>query len=133
MLIHKSTMGVLNTYWTGAHRIVPGSIAPEPVMREYTFQSAPDLGPEEWWEVPAASALGRKIRMYYPWITPVVDEAGALTDVELQREAPDGELEARKAALKDEAARRGYRTAGKVRPKGLMPFLVQQKAPAPQG
>ena len=71
--------------------------------------------------------------MYYPWITPVVDEAGALTDVELQREAPDGELEARKAALKDEAARRGYRTAGKVRPKGLMPFLVQQKAPAPQG
>ena len=125
MLIHKQTMGVLQTYWTGAHRVVPGSAVPEPVMKEYTFRAAPELSPEEWWEVPMSSKLGKKIRMYYPWITPVVDEAGELTDVEIQREVPDGEAEARRAALKEEAARRGYRAAGRVRPRNMMPFLAK--------
>ena len=102
-------------------------------MKEYTFRTSPELSPEEWWEVPMSSKLGKKIRMYYPWITPVVDEAGKLTDVEIQREVPDGEAEARRAALKEEAARRGYRAAGRVRPKGLRPFLMQQtKNPTPQ-
>ena len=53
-------------------------------MKEYTFRTSPELSPEEWWEVPMSSKLGKKIRMYYPWITPVVDEAGKLTDVEIQ-------------------------------------------------
>ena len=126
MLIHKQTMGVLDTFWTGENHLDTKSGLQVPVEREYTFRTAPELSPEEWWEVSRGSKLGKKLRMYYPWVTPVVDEAGELTDVEIQREPPDGEQEARKTALKEEAARRGYRAAGKVRPKGLMPFLVQQ-------
>ena len=133
MLIHKQTMGVLDTFWTGENHLDPKSGLQVPVEREYTFRTAPELSPEEWWEVSRGSKLGKKLRMYYPWVTPVVDEAGELTDVEIQREPPDGEQEARKTALKEEAARRGYRAAGRVRPKGLMPFLMQQtKNPTPQ-
>lgn len=133
MLIHKQTMGVLDTFWTGENHLDTKSGLQVPVEREYTFRTAPELSPEEWWEVSRGSKLGKKLRMYYPWVTPVVDEAGELTDVEIQREPPDGEQEARKTALKEEAARRGYRAAGRVRPKGLMPFLMQQtKNPTPQ-
>ena len=123
MLIHKRTMGVLDTCWTGETHLDPKSGLQMPVEREYTFRTAPELSPEEWWEVSRGSKLGKKLRMYYPWITPVVDEAGMLADVELQRETPAGELEAGRAVLKGEAARRGYRTAGRVRPKNMMPFL----------
>lgn len=133
MLIHKQTMGVLDTFWTGENHLDTKSGLQVPVEREYTFRTAPELSPEEWWEVSRGSKLGKKLRMYYPWVTPVVDEAGELTDVEIQREPPDGEQEARKTALKEEAARRGYRAAGRVRPKGLMPFLMQQtKKTTPQ-
>lgn len=126
-------MGVLDTFWTGENHLDTKSGLQVPVEREYTFRTAPELSPEEWWEVSRGSKLGKKLRMYYPWVTPVVDEAGELTDVEIQREPPDGEQEARKTALKEEAARRGYRAAGRVRPKGLMPFLMQQtKNPTPQ-
>ena len=125
MLIHKSTMGVLDTFWTGETRLDPKSGLQVPVEREYTFRSAPELSLAEWWEVPRSSKLGRKLRLYYPWVTPIVDEAGELTDVELQREAPDGEQLARKAELEQEAARRGYRAAGRVRPRNMMPFLAK--------
>lgn len=123
MLIHKQTMGVLDTYWTGSYRLEVSTGMQVPVEREYTYKSAPELSAAEWWEVPRNSKLGKKLRMYYPWITPVVDEAGELVDVELQLAAPDEDQAARKAALKQEAARRGYRRTGRVRPKGMMPFL----------
>ena len=63
--------------------------------------------------------------MYYPWVTPVVDEAGELTDVELPETAQSKEQAARKTALKEEAARRGYQAAGHVRPRNMMPFLAK--------
>lgn len=120
-------MGVLDLYWTGETRLDPASGVHVPVEREYTFRTAPELPPEEWWEVSHGSKLGKKLRTYYPWVTPVVDEAGELTDVELQREAPDGEQQAQLAARKEEAARRGYRAAGRVRPRNMMPFLAKGK------
>ena len=133
MLIHKETMGVLDTYWTGTYRLEVSTGLQTPVEQEYSFCTAPELSPAEWWEVPRNSKLGRKLRMYYPWVDPVVDETGELMDVELQREAPGGKQRARKAELEQEAARLGYRAAGRVRPKGLMPFLMQQtEKPAPQ-
>ena len=133
MLIHKQTMGVLDTFWTGENHLDPKSRLQLPVEREYTFRTAPELSPEEWWEVPRSSKLGKKLRMYYPWVTPVVDEAGELTDVELPETARSQEQAARKSALKEEAARRGYQAAGRIRPKGLMPFLMQQtEKPAPK-
>lgn len=116
-------MGVLDTYWTGAYRLDPSTGLQIPVEQEYTYKNAPELDPSEWWETSRNSKLGKKLRMYYPWVDPVVDEAGELVDVELQPAAPDEDQAARKAALKQEAARRGYRRAGRVRPKGMMPFL----------
>ena len=125
MLIHKQTMGVLDTFWTGENHLDTKSGLQVPVEREYTFRTAPELSPEEWWEVSRGSKLGKKLRMYYPWVDPVVDEDGGLTDVEIQREAPDGDAEARRAALKEEAARRGYQAAGHVRPRNMMLFLAK--------
>ena len=125
VLIHKSTMGVLDTYWTGAYRLDPKSGVQVPVEQEYTLQTIPEFSPEEWWEVPRGSKLGKKLRMYYPWVTPVVDEAGELTDVELPETAQSKEQAARKTALKEEAARRGYQAAGHVRPRNMMPFLAK--------
>lgn len=125
MLIHKETMGVLDTFWTGKTRLDPKSGHQVPVEQEYTFRTAPKLSPEEWWEVPRLSKLGKKLRMYYPWITPVVNAAGELTDVELPETAQSQEQAARKSALKEEAARRGYRAAGRVRPRNMMPFLAK--------
>lgn len=124
MLIHKSTMGVLDTFWTGAYRLEAPTGLQIPVNQEYSFQTAPELSPTEWWEVPRGSKLGRKLRMYYPWVDPIMDEAGELTDVEVQQKAPDGEQEAQKAALTQEARMRGYHRRGKVRPKNIMPFLA---------
>ena len=74
MLIHKQTMGVLDTFWTGENHLDTKSGLQVPVEREYTFRTAPELSPEEWWEVSRGSKLGKKLRMYYPWVTPVVDE-----------------------------------------------------------
>ena len=116
---------MLDTYWTGAFRLDPSTGLQIPVEQEYSFCTAPELSLAEWWEVPRSSKLGRKLRLYYPWVTPIVDEAGELTDVELQREAPDGEQLARKAELEQEAARRGYRAAGRVSPRNMMPFLAK--------
>lgn len=133
MLIHKRTMGVLDTYWTGETRLDPKSGLQVPVEREYTLYTLPELSPADWWEVPRNSKLGKKLRMYYPWVTPVVDESGELTDVDLPEKPQDETLAERKAALKQEAARRGYRAAARVRPKGLMPFLMRQtEKPAPE-
>ena len=133
MLIHKQTMGVLDTFWTGENHLDTKSGLQVPVEREYTFRTAPELSPEEWWEVSRGSKLGKKLRMYYPWVTPIVDESGELTDVDLPETTRSKEQAARKAALKEEAARRGYQAAAKVRPKGLMPFLMRQtEKPAPE-
>ena len=64
---------------------------------------------------------------YYPLLSPVVDGEGRL--VEAVPLCPDEDQEAAErarevnTAMTQEAARRGYRKAGKVRPLGLMPFL----------
>ena len=116
---------MLDTYWTGAFRLDPSTGLQIPVEQEYSFCTAPELSLAEWWEVPRSSKLGRKLRLYYPWVTPIVDEAGELTDVELPETAQSQEQAARKSALKEEAARRGYQEAGRVRPRNMMPFLAK--------
>ena len=118
---------MLDTYWTGVFRLDPSTGLQIPVEQEYSFCTAPELSLAEWWEVPRSSKLGRKLRLYYPWVTPIVDEAGELTDVELQREAPDGEQLARKGARERAAARRGYRAAGRGGPRTNMPLLANWK------
>lgn len=124
MLIHKATMGVLDRIWTGRHSRVPDGVL-TPVDRPAALSDVDD--PETWWEIPSQGALARKIRRYYPLLRPVVDEEGRL--VEAVPLCPDEDQEAverarkAKAAKTQEAARRGYQKAGKVRPLGLMPFL----------
>lgn len=123
MLVHKSTMGVLDRIWTGRHSRGPDGVL-TPVDRPAALSDVEN--PEAWWEIPSQGALARKVRRYYPLLRPVVDEEGGLVEVVL---CPDDDQEATerarevKAARTQEAARRGYRKAGKVRPLGLMPFL----------
>jgi hypothetical protein len=117
-------MGVLDRIWTGRHSRGPDGVL-TPVDRLAALSDVED--PENWWEIPSQGALARKTRRYYPLLRPVVDKEGRL--VEVVPLYPDEDLEAAerarkaKAARTQEAARRGYRKAGKVRPLGLMPFL----------
>lgn len=117
-------MGVLDHIWTGRHSRGPDGVL-TPVDRPAALSDVED--PEAWWEIPSQGTLARKIRRYYPLLRPVVDEEGGL--VEVVPLCPDEDQEAAerarevKAARTQEAARRGYRKAGKVRPLGLMPFL----------
>ena len=117
-------MGVLDRIWTGRHTLSPDGVL-IPVERPAVFSDVDD--PEDWWEIPSRGALAYKIRRYYPLLSPVVDGEGRLVEVvplcpEEDREAAERAREV-KAAQAQEAARRGYRKAGKVRPLGLMPFL----------
>lgn len=124
MLVHKATMGVLDRIWTGQHTRGPDGIL-NPVER-LAVPSDVD-NPEDWWEIPSRSSLARRIRLYYPLLRPVVDEEGNLVDVVLlyseERQEASERARETKAAKVQEAARRGYRKAGRVRPLGLMPFL----------
>ena len=117
-------MGILDRIWTGRHTLSPDGVL-IPVERPAVFSDVDD--PEDWWEIPSRGALAYKIRRYYPLLSPVVDGEGRLVEVaplcpEEDREAAERAREV-KAAQAQEAARRGYRKAGKVRPLGLMPFL----------
>ena len=117
-------MGVLDRIWEGQYARGPDGTQ-IPVDRPAALSDVED--PEAWWEIPSQGALARKTRRYYPLLRPVVDKEGRL--VEVVPLYPDEDLEAAerarkaKAARTQEAARRGYRKAGKVRPLGLMPFL----------
>lgn len=117
-------MGVLDRIWTGRHSRGPDGVL-TPVDRPAALSDVED--PEAWWEIPSQGALARKVRRYYPLLRPVVDEEGGLVEVvplcpDEDQEAAERAREA-KAAMAQEAARRGYRKAGRVRPLGLMPFL----------
>ena len=117
-------MGVLDRIWTGRHSQGPDGVL-TPVDRPAALSDVED--PEAWWEIPSQGTLARKIRRYYPLLRPVVDGEGRL--VEAVPLCPDEDQEAAErarevnTAMTQEAARRGYRKAGKVRPLGLMPFL----------
>ena len=113
-------MGVLDRLWTGQHTRGPEG-AQVPVDRLAVLSDVDD--PADWWEIPSKGPLARKIRQYYPDIQPLTDQDGALSDVIPLHPEGDEEAEERARAARQEAARRGYRKAGKVRPLGLMPFL----------
>lgn len=121
MLVHKATMGVLDEIWDGTYRKqADGSYAP--VSRHTNMADFPELSPEDWWEIPDTSPLAARILRSYPFICPVMAENGELLDV-VPLSFADQEREAEKKTLDAEAARRGYKKRGCVRPKGLFPFL----------
>lgn len=111
-------MGVLDRIWTGQHTRGPNGIQC-PVERPAVLSDVDD--PEEWWEIPGSGALAKKIRRYYPWITPDIGQDGNLVDVQIQRETPK-QASAREE-LRKEAAKRGYKQPKRLRPRGIMPFL----------
>lgn len=119
MLVHKATMGVLDQIWRGEY-IRSRSGSPIPLLRSARLEDFPELNAADWWELPDTGPLAKRVRRYYPLLTPVTDEAGELMDVVILRL---GKQEEDKAALTAEAARRGYRKRGCVRPKMLFPFL----------
>ena len=102
-------MGVLDRIWEGQYARGPDGTQ-IPVDRPAALSDVED--PEAWWEIPSQGALARKVRRYYPLLRPVVDKEGGL--VEVVPLCPDED---------QEAARRGYRKAGKARRLGLMSFL----------
>lgn len=119
MLIHKRTMGVLDFIWTGR------SDARGPIYHAATLADVDN--PSEWWEVPRSSKIGKCARKYYPYLEAFEDADGILQDIRPAHDnvATDEDL-GRKRLIKElqaEAVRRGYVRRGKVRPKGLMPFL----------
>lgn len=78
MLVHKQTMGVLDQFWTGRYETVMNVRVP--AMAEYTFANT-GLDPSEWWYVPRASRLGRRLRAVYPCCIPETDGNGELTGI----------------------------------------------------
>ena len=130
MLIHKGTMGVLTWMWTGKHRMENGRSLP--AMRQYRLSDLPREDWDNWWELPTNSPLAQKIRKHYPWLEPVLGPEGELLDVNITANSQDAERERQqarhRAAQQEEAARRGYRKRGMVRPTGLMPFLNAERS-----
>lgn len=110
MLVHKQTLGVLETApWDGSFRTFNG--VKIPVLRRATLNRL-ELDPAEWWEVPDGSALARAIRLCWPWFDPVVLD-GELVGVE--RWPPwkvYGELPPAQAAPPMTKRRRARRRAG---------------------
>lgn len=66
-------MGVLDRIWTGRHSQGPDGVL-TPVDRPAALSDVED--PEAWWEIPSQGTLARKIRRYYPLLSPVVDGEG---------------------------------------------------------
>lgn len=125
MLIHKVTMGVLDRIWTGQHTTGPDG-RKIPLDRPAVLSDVEN--PEEWWEIPGTGPLARTVRMYYPWIIPQSGPDGVLAGVQVQRDAPNREPD--RTTLLEEARKRGYKQAGRMRPKGLFSFLgVSANAP----
>lgn len=118
MLVHKATMGILDRIWTGQHTRGPDGIL-NPVERPARPSDVDD--PEEWWEIPSSGTLAKKIRRYYPWITPEIGQDGKLVDVQIQRDTPKQAVI--REELRKEAAKRGYKQPKRLRPRGIMPFL----------
>ena len=78
MLIHKESLGVLDQYWPGDYTMEGQERVPR--MVEYTLAGT-GLSPDDWWEVPRRSQLGRQLRASYPWCDPVMDDQGQLIDI----------------------------------------------------
>lgn len=98
-----------------------------PIFRAATLADVDD--PSEWWEVSRSSKIGKCARKYYPYLEAFEDADGILRDVKPAHDnvATEEDLERERfmEELQAEAVRRGYVRRGKVRPKGLMPFLKQ--------
>ena len=73
LLVHKESHGVLTQIWNlEGTKLVPA-----------TFKNCPYLTPDEWWDVPYASPLGKRVLWFYPDFEPVVDSRGMLIDIRL--------------------------------------------------
>lgn len=82
MLVHKQTKGVLEyAPWDGTYTKNRFG-ARLPVLRRATLAGL-GLSPDEWWEVPDHTDLARRVRLCYPCFDAVVDERGALLNVNI--------------------------------------------------
>lgn len=125
MLVHKETMGILDTVWLGEF-----DSEHLPICRAVSLSDYPELDANDWWEISNNTKLAKKIRRFYPNIEPIVSAEGTLIDINIL-DAPQDELfELEKAELKkkqeSEAISRGYTKRRKIRPKNLMTFLKRR-------
>ncbi len=126
MLVHKETMGVIDSIWTGKYERVKGESIPRPVYVQLTLADVSD--PENWWEIPSHGPLYKNILRNYPWITPKTNEKQELVGVVIQKRFDKSEESGLdKEALQQEANKRGYKSISKLRRKNLLPFLNTNK------
>lgn len=126
MLVHKSTMGVLDLIWTGKYqRGADGTLTP--LLTRASLERLPELDPADWWEVPDGTALAKRISLHYPNLAPVVGEDGGLLDVIVDQAERERSPDLERERLLEEAAKRGYQRPGSVRPLNLFGFLRNSK------
>ena len=115
-------MGVLEYIWTGQHRRDRNG-AQIPLEKQAKLLDFPELDPDDWWEISSDCALAKRLRTIYPFCDPVTGPNGELVDVLPWGQKEDTTVQEEWRRRREEAQRRGYRYAGRVRPKHLMPFL----------
>lgn len=119
MLVHKQTMGIIDRVWTGDYMTDQNGVR-IPIERKVILDDVDS--PDDWWEVSTDSSLGKRIKKFYPFITPIVDNDGNLVDVVSINEYDEAEEQLKKIKM-EEMANRGYKNRRGARPLGLMPFL----------
>lgn len=115
-------MGILEYIWAGQHRRDRNG-AQVPLEYQARLSDLPDLDPNDWWEIPSDCALASRLKTIYPCCDPVTGPDGELVDVLPWKQEEVATAREEKRIRREEAQRRGYCHAGRVRPKHLMPFL----------
>lgn len=71
MLVHKETLGVLETApWDGQFRVIDG--VKIPLIRRASLENL-ELDPAEWWEIPNNSTVAHIIHSCWPWFDPIIE------------------------------------------------------------
>lgn len=122
MMIHKRTMGVLECIWEGQYRHDRNGYK-IPLEKQVKLSDFPTLNPDDWWEIQNDCALAKRLKAIYPFCSPVTGLDGELVDMLPWEQNEDIAIQEEQQRRREEAQRRGYCQAGRVRPKHLMPFL----------
>ena len=93
MLVHKSTMGVVDRIWTGQYTILkrngPAIKVPKYVEATFTTCNISVIERDKWWYVPSNSTLAKKILKVYPDCRPVTNDDDELIDITIGASADE--------------------------------------------
>lgn len=75
MLVHKKTGGIL---YEKEEITASGGVI---YTFNITFKDYPELSREDWWQIEDNSSLARKIKLCYPFFTPVTNDKNEIVDI----------------------------------------------------